>query len=201
MTLVWIILTLVGLLALAAVVLHFLPKSSDVRIAKLEDDANWLWDRVFPSHAGVTAVAASAALPLALAPRPAVDPVVATPAVPFVPIVNTPHGCNGVPTPAGLTDVQFVQLVMAKQGAATLLNPKAGVLQAVITGSDGWFAQSLGAYWLRELIAQSTASTPVGDRIRAFVASANPTIEQVTPAQDAAAVLAAGVVTIGAPTS
>lgn len=63
MTLAWIILTLVGLLALAAVVLHFLPKSSDVRIAKLEDDANWLWDRVFPSHAGVTATTATPLVP------------------------------------------------------------------------------------------------------------------------------------------
>lgn len=105
MTLVWIILTLVGLLALAAVVLHFLPRSSDVRIAKLEDDANWLWDRVFPSHAGVTATAG----PAVLVPRPAVDPLAP---------VGTQTGTGTWTTPGKAGQIGDVPSVMAINAAA-----------------------------------------------------------------------------------
>lgn len=93
---------------------------------------------------------------------------------------------NEVPTPDGMSSEQFTALIEAKQGVAgDLANP---FLETDLqTRPDAYF-ESLGAYFVRELEAQTTAGTPLGDRIRLYTAS-HP-VEVVTPEQDAAATLA-----------
>lgn len=94
---------------------------------------------------------------------------------------------NEVPTPDGMDSEQFTQLVVAKQSVAGLL-ADANEADALLNATDAWLA-SLGPYMLEQFVTQTSAETPLGERIRAFTSTLG-TIEVVTPEQDAAAVLA-----------
>ena len=184
MTAIEIVILLVAGLALA---LHFLPKQANPLIAKAQSDVDSVWDFLLNHFSKVAAVPV-------VTPVPNVTHTVtfggAFPAGTVIPAPTAASTVNGVPTPDGISYAAFGQLVAAKQGAATFLDPAAdaSVLSAVVNASDAWFA-SLGAYFVQQLVAQTTTGTPVGDRVRAFVVT-HP-VEVVTAAQEAAAVLAA----------
>ena len=97
---------------------------------------------------------------------------------------------NQIPVPAGMTLEAFTQLVTAKQGVATFLDPHAdaSVLTALETATDAWLG-SLGPYFLYELVAQAPAGSVLAARLATYTAD-HPVTETVTPEQDAAATLA-----------
>ena len=181
MTIVEVILLVLVVLAIG---LHFLPKQSNPLIAKAQADVDDLYE-VILSHFEKQA---------APAPAPTVTQTVHAPAVPAlapapVPAVPT---VNGVPVPAGMTDAQFNDLVHAKQGVQVYLDPSAdpSVMAAVANASDAWLT-SLGPYYVQQLSVLTTAGTPVGDRVRRFIADTGFKVEPVTQAQDAVAGTAA----------
>ena len=94
---------------------------------------------------------------------------------------------NQVPVPSGLSLQQFTELVGAKQGVATFLDPHAdaSVLTALETATDAWLG-SLGPYFLYELVAQAPAGSVLAARLATYTAD-HPVTETVTPEQDAAA--------------
>jgi hypothetical protein len=95
---------------------------------------------------------------------------------------------NGVAIPAGMTETTFTQLVVAKQGVMTFLDPKAdaSVQDEIATASDAWF-EALGPYFVQQLAELSVAGTPIALRVTQYVV-AHPVAETVTAEQDAAAV-------------
>lgn len=94
---------------------------------------------------------------------------------------------NEVPTPDGMDSEQFTQLVVAKQSVAGLLADP-NEQDALLNATDAWLA-SLGPYMLEQFVTQTSAETPLGERIRAFTSTLG-AIKVVTPAQEAAAILA-----------
>ena len=181
-------------LAALAVALHLLPKSSDKLIAKAQKDADdlyeWVLDHMTLHHTASVVNGSTAST----SPQGHTFVFGGSPSSPTGQITPPPsvETMNGVPVPDGMTLGQFTQLVVAKQGVASFLDPKAdpSVLASVVGASDAWFL-ALGPYYVQQLVSQMAADTKVGARIRDFIAAGHPVVEQVTPAQEAAAVLAA----------
>jgi hypothetical protein len=179
MTVVYILLTLIGVIALAALAAHFLPKSSNTKIAALEADLNWLYDKVFPASATTLNVPA-VAFPTA--------PPGAIPAVPMSPpAVET---MNGIPVPSGLTLASFTALVVATSGAASMLS-NTDLHGALVGSSQAWW-DGLGAFFREELMAQATG--PVLTAFKALAAASTVPVRLITAEQQAAAQQAANVV-------
>jgi hypothetical protein len=99
---------------------------------------------------------------------------------------------NNVVVPAGMSQSQFVALVMAKLGVSRNVGPKAdpNVVANLVASLDPYFA-NLGQYFVEQYLLQAPAGTPVGDRVRKFVADTKFAVETVTDAQELAAVQAA----------
>ena len=53
------------LLSLASIAAHFLPKSSNVKLATIETDLNWLYDKVFPPSAAAAVAGLAPVAPAA----------------------------------------------------------------------------------------------------------------------------------------
>lgn len=98
---------------------------------------------------------------------------------------------NGSPIPAGMTQASFGQLVNAVSGVAVMLANTA-LHTALLASSAAWWANSLGAYYREQLLAQAT-----GDVLAAMTALSTaagaPALVPITPAQQSAANQAAGV--------
>lgn len=171
---------ILGLVAALALVLHFIPKPANPLIAKAQSDVDDLWDKVLElvkGGSGGTTVNN--------------NHTISTPASTAAPVDPLAEGSvNGYLVPSGMTNASFTQLVLAKQGVTGFLKD-AVMNAAVASASDAWFA-GLGAYFLEQLQYLTVAGTPVGDRVRAYIASAHPVIESVTSQQEAVAAQAAG---------
>lgn len=65
LTPLYILLAIVAVIALGALLAHFLPKApvTDPVLKTVQDDLNWLYERAFPPHAGVTGVTGTVAVP------------------------------------------------------------------------------------------------------------------------------------------
>lgn len=87
---------------------------------------------------------------------------------------------NGVAVPAGMTLEQFQLLVTARQGVAGDL-ANAFLAENLATQSDAYF-DSLGHYFVRELLAQAPTDSPLASRMKFYAESH--AVEEITPEMD-----------------
>jgi hypothetical protein len=104
----------------------------------------------------------------ALAPAsPVTVNVTTAPAAPVVPVA-APAPTNQVPVPDGLTADQFLHLVLAAGGAASMLGNPA--LHAALVASSGLWWADLGQYFREELLIQTAGDQALADVRAAFEA-------------------------------
>lgn len=142
MTLVYVLLTLIGVVALAALAAHFLPRSSNTKIATLEADLNWLYDKVF--SAGATTVNV---------------PAIAFPTVPAGALPATPPPAPPAPLLTPITPAAAVAAILAASKGSP------GYASNVLSWNTlAWLASDAKAFasWCAGVAAQPECAAAAG---------------------------------------
>ena len=184
MTAIWIALGIVAAVALAALAAHFLPKPANTKLAQLDTDLNWLYDKVFPPHAVTPPAPAASATPQ--------QPVSVTYYFGATPDqagkVTTPVGpptFNTIPVPAGMDLASFTALGIATQAVQNEL-ADANVQGALLNSTPGWW-NGLGLYFREEFLAQAPAGPLASTFATLQMNPAAPVLLTITAEQQAAA--------------
>lgn len=180
-------------LAGLSVLLHLIPAkdihSAPIAKAQADVDDVWNWIVTHLEHKAATP-AAPVAAPAPAGPISVTYHFGATPdQVGVITAPPQPATMNGVPTPAGLTDSQFVSLVVAVQGVQAMVsNPD---LHASLMASTQAWWNALGPFFREELLKLGPADLTIG---LSALAQAGPALVPITPDQQTAALQAVGAV-------